>query len=65
MAFQYLTNVPLNQAKEEYLRLLIKNGLQPEEETVPVQEACGRITSPCTPISALPIIMPAPWTALL
>ena len=45
MAFQYLTNVPLNQAKEEYLRLLIKNGLQPEEETVPVQEACGRITS--------------------
>ena len=45
MAFQYLTNVPLNQAKEEYLRLLIKNGLQPEEENVPVQEACGRITS--------------------
>lgn len=45
MAFQYLTNVPLQQAKEEYLQLLIKNGLQPEEETVPVQEACGRITS--------------------
>lgn len=45
MAFQYLTNVPLEQAREEYLQLLIQNGMQSRTETIPVFEACGRITS--------------------
>lgn len=45
MAFQYLTNVPLEQAKEEYLQLLIENGLHCHTEHIPVSEACGRITS--------------------
>ena len=45
MAFHYLTNVPLEQAREEYLQLLIENGLQNKTECIPVFEACGRITS--------------------
>lgn len=45
MAFQYLTNVPLEQAREEYLQLLIENGLHSKTECIPVFEACGRITS--------------------
>lgn len=45
MAFQYLTNIPLAQAKEEYLQLLISQGLQSQTETIPVFEACGRVTS--------------------
>ena len=45
MAFHYLTNVPLEQAREEYLQLLIENGLHSQTECIPVFEACGRITS--------------------
>ena len=45
MAFQYLTNVPLEQAREEYLQLLIQNGMQSKSESIPVFESCGRITS--------------------
>lgn len=45
MAFQYLTNVPLAQAREEYLQLLIEQGLTSKIETISVSEACGRITS--------------------
>lgn len=45
MAFHYLTNVHLEQAREEYLQLLIENGLQSKTECIPVFEACGRITS--------------------
>ena len=45
MAFQYLTNVPLAQAKEEYLHLLKEQGLTSKTEIIPVFESCGRITS--------------------
>ena len=45
MAFEYLTNIPLEQAKREYLWKLQENGFSTQVETVPVQEACGRITS--------------------
>ena len=45
MAFQYLTNVSLDQAREEYLQLLKKNGLHSHTEEISVSEACGRITS--------------------
>ena len=45
MAFEYLTNVPLEQARDEYMELLIQNGMQSKTETIPVFEACGRITS--------------------
>ena len=45
MAFEYLTNVPLDQAKREYLELLIRNGFAPQTETVRVQDACGRVTA--------------------
>ena len=44
MGFEYLTNVPLDKAREDYLALLGKNGMMPRTETLPVQEAAGRIT---------------------
>ncbi|MBR0026348.1 MAG: molybdopterin biosynthesis protein, partial [Clostridia bacterium] len=45
MAFQYLTNIPLEKAREEYLAALIAEGFAPETELLPVQEANGRITA--------------------
>ena len=45
MAFKYLTNVPLQQAREDYIAALMEQGFAPEAETVPVQEANGRITA--------------------
>ena len=45
MGFEYLTNVPLDQAKKEYLWKLQSNGFRAQLETVPVQESFGRITS--------------------
>lgn len=45
MGFEYLTNVPLEKAREDYLRKLMDNGFAGASETVPVQEACGRITA--------------------
>lgn len=45
MAFEYLTNIPLAQAKQEYLDLLIHNGFSPHTETSRVQDACGRVTA--------------------
>lgn len=45
MGFEYLTNAPLGQAKQEYLDLLIQNGFDLKTERVPVQDSCGRITS--------------------
>ena len=45
MGFQYLTNVPLSKAREDYLQLLIKNGFCPKTEVIPVYEACGRVTA--------------------
>lgn len=45
MAFEYLTNVPLEQARDDYLRLLKEQGYGPEEELIPVQSACGRVSA--------------------
>ena len=45
MGFAYLTNVPLEQAKKEYLRKLQENGFGMQTETIAVQESYGRITS--------------------
>ncbi len=45
MSFEYLTNVPLKQAKQEYLDLLLRHGFGPKTEVIPVYEACGRVTA--------------------
>ena len=45
MGFEYLTNVPLAQARCDYLNLLEKNGFAPKTESIPVFEACGRVTA--------------------
>ena len=45
MAFSYLTNVPLEQARRDYLRLLSERGFAPRAERVPVRDAFGRVTS--------------------
>jgi len=45
MGFEYLTNVPLRQAQDDYLKLLIANGFAPRTEMIPVQQACGRVTA--------------------
>lgn len=45
MGFEYLTNVPLRKAREDYLRLLTGNGFAPKTEVIPVYEACGRVTA--------------------
>ena len=45
MGFEYLTNVPLAKAREDYLRLLIEKGFGPQAETISVNQACDRITA--------------------
>lgn len=45
MGFEYLTNVPLDQAREEYLSMLKKHGFHSKTEIIPVFESCGRITA--------------------
>lgn len=45
MAFQYLSNVPLDEARERYRARLRELGFAAEPETVPVSESCGRITA--------------------
>jgi putative molybdopterin biosynthesis protein len=45
MAFQYLTNAPLDTARAEYLQALRARGFAAAAETVPVPEACGRVTA--------------------
>jgi len=45
MGFEYLTNVPLAKAREEYLNLLRSHGYSHKSEVIPVYEACGRITA--------------------
>ncbi len=45
MAFQYLTNVPLERARREFRDALRCAGFGPEAETIPVRDACGRITA--------------------
>ena len=46
MAFQYLTNIPLATARDEYTALLKKkNGLAPRTEKLVVKNASGRVTA--------------------
>ena len=45
MGFEYLTNVSLAKAKEDYVNLMKRNGFGPQVETIPVFEACGRVTA--------------------
>lgn len=50
MAFQYLTNIPLKKAQEDYLLFLKEHGLEPKTESIPVVSALNRIT--CAPVYA-------------
>ncbi|MBP8639986.1 MAG: molybdopterin biosynthesis protein [Oscillospiraceae bacterium] len=45
MKYEYLTNVPLEKAKTDYLSFLHEAGMKGREETVPVTNALGQITS--------------------
>ena len=45
MGFEYLTNVPLAQARKEYLERLVSGGFGSKAETIPVFESCGRVTA--------------------
>ena len=45
MGFEYLTNVPLVQARADYLKLLQDRGYGHRTETIPVWDACGRVTA--------------------
>ena len=45
MGFEYLTNIPLNQAREDYIKLLKDKGFGYKTEKLPVWDACGRITA--------------------
>ena len=45
MGFEYLTNVPLEQARNEYLALLQSHGFGSKTEVIPVFESCGRVTA--------------------
>jgi len=45
MAFTYLSNYPLEEARELFLRELVEAGLKPRVERIPTSEANGRITS--------------------
>ena len=45
MGFEYLTNVPLGQARADYRKLLKEQGFGPRTEVIPVYEACGRVTA--------------------
>ena len=45
MGFEYLTNIPLAKAREEYLNLLESHGYGSKTEVIPVWDACGRVTA--------------------
>ena len=45
MGFEYLTNIPLAKAREDYLNLLESQGFGSRTETIPVWDACGRVTA--------------------
>ena len=45
MGFEYLTNIPLDKARADYLNLLQSHGYGPKTEVIPVWEACGRVTA--------------------
>ena len=45
MGFEYLTNIPLAKAREDYLALLESHGFGAKTEVIPVWDACGRVTA--------------------
>lgn len=45
MSFSYLTNVPLDKARGDYIERLVSCGFAPESERVSVPDSCGRVTS--------------------
>jgi len=45
MGFEYLTNVPLDKARADYLNLLQSHGFGPKTEVIPVWDACDRVTA--------------------
>jgi len=45
MGFEYLTNIPLDKARADYLELLKNHGFGPKTEVIPVWDACGRVTA--------------------
>ncbi len=45
MAFEYLTTMPIEKAKESFLETMRREGFSAGSETVPVAEACGRKTA--------------------
>ena len=45
MSFTYLTNVPLAQAKADYLAALLDRGFAAKTETIPVRASFGRLTA--------------------
>ncbi len=45
MGFEYLTNIALDKAREEYIQWLGQKGFAAQAESVPVFEACGRVTA--------------------
>ena len=45
MGFEYLTNIPLDKAREDYLNLLKSHGYGSKTEVIPVWDACGRVTA--------------------
>jgi len=45
MGFEYLTNIPLEKAREDYRNLLCSHGFGPKTEVIPVWDACGRVTA--------------------
>jgi putative molybdopterin biosynthesis protein len=45
MAFEYLTNVPLDKARRDYLDALLTTGLMASSEMLPTLEATNRVTA--------------------
>ena len=45
MGFRYLTNIPLEKARKDYLQLLEKNKLSPRVEIISADASAGRITA--------------------
>ncbi len=45
MSFQYLTNVPLKDAKEKYIEVLLAHGFGAQEENISVLDACHRVSA--------------------
>lgn len=45
MRFEYLTNVPLEKAREDYLKALADRGVSAKTETVKTAAAAGRVTA--------------------